>query len=112
MSLVLWLDSKYVPWYTSSCSLNGRLAQLVEHVLYTHGVGGSSPSATTILPQRFVAQEPRPGSSPVWVSSYRSPQARDAQGFFGTWAFFVPTDYHNVFAGCENLSPCFWILLL
>ncbi len=30
---------------------NGRLAQLVEHLLYTEGVGGSSPSSPTISQQ-------------------------------------------------------------
>jgi hypothetical protein len=30
-------------------STEGRLAQLVEHLVYTEGVGGSSPSSPTIL---------------------------------------------------------------
>ncbi len=29
--------------------MRGRLAQLVEHLVYTERVGGSSPSAPTIL---------------------------------------------------------------
>jgi hypothetical protein len=32
---------------------HGRLAQLVEHLAYTEGVGGSSPSSPTTTPARF-----------------------------------------------------------
>ncbi len=39
---------------TFTLPVSGRLAQLVEHLVYTEGVGGSSPSSPTII--RLVAQ--------------------------------------------------------
>ena len=42
----------------------GRLAQLVEHLVYTERVGGSSPSPPTIFPDKQMAGGHLPGKIP------------------------------------------------
>src|SRR5215510_11225685 len=54
----------------------GRLAQLVEHLVYTEGVGGSSPSSPTILRSRSERRLPR--RSPKGEAG-RSPRATARQ---------------------------------
>ncbi len=36
-------------WYNNNCSFYGGLAQLGEHLPYKQRVGGSNPSASTII---------------------------------------------------------------
>src|SRR6202044_2086594 len=45
----------------------GRLAQLVERLLYTQNVGGSSPSPPTSLRKRSARRLPR--RSPIWAKA-------------------------------------------
>jgi hypothetical protein len=59
MNLLLW-NTRFIyePGYNGADSrfhfrqANGRLAQLVEHIVYTDGVVGSSPT-TPRFPQRY-----------------------------------------------------------
>jgi hypothetical protein len=59
-------------WY-SAPSGGGRLAQLVEHLVYTEGVGGSSPSSPTIRRQKFEsAAKNAPSTGGVFIDSLES----------------------------------------
>ena len=62
-------------WRPGAAATPGRLAQLVEHLVYTEGVGGSSPSPPT--------------STPIWLPSGASLRPSAGEGILAAVGAYV-----------------------